>query len=173
MKTIEVGNLSIEVEQKDIKNIHLSVYPPNGKVKISAPLKHELNTIRVFAISKLSWIKSQQAKILKQERETQREFLNLENHYYKGERYLLNIIKENSPPKVILRAKTMDVYTRPNSSKEKIQEVIEEWYRGELRKDIPVLIAKWESILNVKVKDFGIKKMKTKWGTCNDKAGRV
>lgn len=173
MKTIEIGNLSIEVEQKDIKNIHLSVYPPSGKVKISAPLKHELNTIRVFAISRLSWIKNQQEKILKQERETKREYLNLENHFYKGERYLLNLIKENAPPKVVLRAKKMDVYIRPNSSKEKIQEVMEDWYRSELKKDIPILISKWEKILNVKVKDFGIKKMKTKWGTCNDKAGRI
>ncbi len=173
MEKIEVGSLSIEVEHKDIKNIHLSVCPPDGRVRISAPLKYELNTIRVFAISRLGWIKKQQTKILKQERETPREYLDMENHYYNGERYLLNIIKEDRPPKLILQVRTMDVYIRPDSSREKIKEVIEEWYRSQMKKNIPDLIDKWEKILNVKVKKFGIKKMKTKWGTCNGKAGKI
>ena len=91
MKQIELGDIAIDVELKDIKNIHLSVYPPNGKVRISAPERMDLDTIRVFAISKLKWIKKQQEAFKKQKRETQREYLTRESHYFLGERYLLKV----------------------------------------------------------------------------------
>jgi predicted metal-dependent hydrolase len=105
MKQIELGNIVIDVEQKDIKNIHLSVYPPEGKVRISAPGRMDLDTIRVFAISKLKWIKKQQEIFKKQERETQREYLSRESHYFLGERYLLKVIEYDASPKVILKKK--------------------------------------------------------------------
>ena len=173
MRQIELGNIKIEVEQKDIKNIHLSVYPPNGAVRIAAPNRMDIDTIRVFALNKLKWIKKQQLTFKNQERETPREYLNKESHYFLGKRYLLKVIEENKPPRIILKHKSIELYVRPNTTQEKKQELLEEWYRNELKRIVPKLIAKWETVIGVKSNEFGIKKMRTKWGTCNTKTKRI
>lgn len=173
MQQIELGNIKIDVELKNIKNIHLSVYPPNGKVRISAPDRMALDTIRVFAISKLQWIKKQQEAFKNQERETPREYLTKESHYFKAKRYLLKVIEHNAKPKVILKHSEIELYIRPNSTIEKRKQILDEWYRAELKKIVPKMIEKWEKKIGVKSNEFGIKKMKTKWGTCNTKAKRI
>jgi hypothetical protein len=173
MQQIELGNIKIDVELKNIKNIHLSVYPPNGKVKISAPERMDLDTIRVFTISKLKWIKKQQEAFKNQERETPREYLTKESHYFKGKRYLLKVIELNAKPKVILKHSEIELYIRPNATIEKRKQILDEWYRAELKKIVPKMIEKWEKKIGVKSNEFGIKKMKTKWGTCNIKAKRI
>ena len=173
MQQIELGNIKIDVELKNIKNIHLSVYPPNGKVKISAPERMDLDTIRVFTISKLKWIKKQQEAFKNQERETPREYLTKESHYFKGKRYLLKVIEHNAKPKVILKHSEIELYIRPNATIEKRKQILDEWYRAELKKIVPKMIEKWEKKIGVKSNEFGIKKMKTKWGTCNTKAKRI
>lgn len=173
MQQLELGNIVIDVEHKDIKNIHLSVYPPNGKVHISAPNRMDLDTIRVFAISKLQWIKKQQESFAKQARETPREYLTRESHYFLGQRYLLKVIKHGSSPKVVRKHKQIVLYIKPNAPFEKRKEVINEWYRQELRKLLPDIISKWEKVIGVECNEFGIKKMKTKWGTCNTEAKRI
>lgn len=173
MQFIELGNIRIEVEQKDIKNIHLSVYPPNGAVRISAPNKMELDTIRVFALNKLKWIRKQQAIFKSQDRETPREYLTKESHYFLGKRYLLKVIEHNHPPKVILKHSDIELYIRPNTPEIKKEKTIEDWYRNELKAISPKLIAKWEKIVGVQSNEFGIKKMRTKWGTCNTEAKRI
>lgn len=173
MQQIELGNIKIDVELKNIKNIHLSVYPPNGKVRISAPDRMALDTIRVFAISKLQWIKKQQEAFKNQERETPRECLTKESHYFKAKRYLLKVIEHNAKPKVILKHSEIELYIRPNSTIEKRKQILDEWYRAELKKIVPKMIEKWEKKIGVKSNEFGIKKMKTKWGTCNTKAKRI
>jgi len=170
---IELGNIKIDVEQKDIKNIHLSVYPPDGKVKISAPERMDIDTIRVFAINKLKWIRKQQETFRNQERETPREYITKESHYFFGKRYLLKIIEHNSKPKVLLKHDKIELYIRPNTSTEKRKEIIEEWYREEMKSIIPNMIEKWEKNIGVKTNDFGVKKMRTKWGTCNPEAKRI
>jgi hypothetical protein len=173
MQQIELGNIKIDVELKNIKNIHLSVYPPNGKVKISAPERMDLDTIRVFTIAKLKWIKKQQEAFKNQERETPREYLTKESHYFKGKRYLLKVIELNAKPKVILKHSEIELYIRPNATIEKRKQILDEWYRAELKKIVPKMIEKWEKKIGVKSNEFGIKKMKTKWGTCNIKAKRI
>jgi predicted metal-dependent hydrolase len=173
MKKIELGDIVIDVELKDIKNIHLSVYPPKGRVRISAPRKMDLDTIRVFAISKLKWIKKQQEVFKKQERETQREYLSRESHYYLGERYLLKIIEKDASPGIVLKKKEIQLLVRPGSSQEKKKEILDEWYRAELRCIVPPIIKKWEKRVGVNCAEYGIKKMRTRWGTCNIKAGRI
>ena len=137
MQQIELGKIKIEVEQKDIKNIHLSVYPPNGVVRISAPNRMDIDTIRVFALNKLKWIKKQQNTFENQEREPPRDYLTKESHYFLGKRYLLKVIIHNHPPKVVLKHNTIELFVRPNTSETKRQEVIEEWYRSELKKITP------------------------------------
>lgn len=170
---IELGGISADVLKKDIKNIHLSVYPPNGKVRISAPLRMKLDTIRVFAISKLGWIKQQQKKLREQERETPREYLDRESHYVWDRRYLLKVVERDLAPGVTLKHSQMIVQVRPGSSREKIEDVIGEWYRWQIRKSAPQLIAKWEPLMGVKVNRIFIQHMKTKWGSCNPVSGSI
>ncbi|PKM81028.1 MAG: metal-dependent hydrolase [Firmicutes bacterium HGW-Firmicutes-14] len=173
MEQLRLGDIIIDVEKKDIKNIHLSVHPPAGRVRIAAPLRLDLDTIRVYALSKLSWIKKQQEKFRNQDREAPREFLNRESHYYNGKRYLLRIVEIEAPPKIELQHSTIILYIRPGTSLDKRQRIIDEWYRAQLKRVLPELITKWEKKLKVKVNEFGIKKMRTKWGTCNRVAGRI
>ena len=173
MPQIELGNIIIDVEQKDIKNIHLSVYPPDGKVKIAAPERMDLDTIRVFAINKLKWIKKQQQTFRNQVREAPREYLSKESHYFQGKRYLLKIIEQDTKPKVVLKHSKLELYVRPNTSSEKRKEIIEEWYRDEMKNTIPKMIEKWEKKIGVIANEFGVKKMRTKWGTCNIEAKRI
>jgi len=173
MQEIQLGDITVEVTQKDIKNVHLSVYPPFGQVKIAAPERMDIDTIRIYAISKLSWIRKQQAKIKAQKREAPREYLTKESHYYLGKRYLLKVIEHSAVPIVKLKHNTIELYIRPETNTEKRKEILEEWYRSQLKVKIPELISKWETAMGVKVTDFGIKKMKTKWGTCNIEAQRI
>lgn len=173
MQQIKLGNITIDVEQKDIKNIHLSVYPPDGSVKIAAPLRMDLDTIRVFAINKLQWIKKQQEAFRNQEREAPREYLTKESHYFQGKRYLLRVIEHDIKPQVVLTRSKIELYVRPGTTTQKRKEIIEEWYREELKKSVPELIEKWEKVIGVKAHEFGIRKMRTKWGTCHVEAKRI
>ena len=164
---IKLGEIAIDVVQKEIKNIHLSVYPPTGRVRISAPLRMDLDTIRVFAITKLGWIKSQQQKLREQERESPREYLDRESHYVWGRRYLLEVVESDQPPRVQLKHSKLQLQVRPGSDEEKKQAIVAAWYRDQLRQAIPPLIAKWETTLGVKVERFFVQRMKTKWGSCS------
>ena len=170
---INLGDISVKVVKKDIKNIHLSVYPPTGAVRISAPLRMKSDTIRVFAISKLGWIKKQQEKLKKQDREAPRDYLDRESHYLWGERYLLKIVEEDAPPWVELKHKKILLYIRPEANQEKKEAMLDEWYREKLKEAIPPLIAKWEKLIKVKVNRFYVRRMKTKWGSCNSSAKSI
>jgi predicted metal-dependent hydrolase len=164
---IELGEIAVEVIKKDIKNLHLSVYPPAGRVRISAPQRMNLDAIRIFAISKLDWIKQQQKKLRQQERETPREYLDRESHYVWGKRYLLKVVESDEASRVELQHNKMHLRVRPGASDEKKQANVEEWYREQLKQVAPSLIAKWEPLVGVKVERFFVQKMKTKWGSCN------
>lgn len=174
MEQIVISNITIDVVRKNIKNIHLAVYPPTGRVRIAAPLSVNEDAIRLFAIAKLGWIKRHQHRFAAQERQTQREYKNRESHYFQGKRYLLNIIEADETPKVILRSKTyIDLYVRPKSTTEKCHEILNEWYRQQLKEVIPALITKWEKIINVEVNEWQVRQMKTKWGTCKIDKKRI
>jgi len=174
MHQITAGNISIDVVRKDIKNLHLGVYPPNGRVRIASPLKIDDEAVRLFAISKMAWIKKHQLKFEAQERQSERQFVSGESHYYKGNRYLLNVIYHNAAPKVEIRNKTyIDLYVRVGSTLEQREKVLTEWYRRQLKDQIHPLIDKWQKIIGVEVSDWGIKKMKTKWGTCTIEKRRI
>ena len=173
MDQLKLGNITIDVEQKDIKNVHLSVYPPSGRVKIAAPLRMDLDTIRIYAISKLGWIKTQQQKFLAQVREAPREYLNKESHYFLGKRYMLKVIILDAPPTVTIRHNTIEMYVRPNTDIPKRHVIMDEWYRHQLKQLAPPIIEKWEKAMGVSINAFAIKKMKTRWGTCNREAKRI
>ena len=163
----KLGNIAVDVVLKDIKNVHLSVYPPMGRVRISAPARMNLDTIRVYAISKLGWIKQQQKKLRAQERETPREYLDRESHYVWGKRYLLKVIEDNEAPSVELKHSRVLLRVRPGTDDEKRRAILEEWYREQIKKAVPPLIVKWEPVMGVKVVRFFVQRMKTKWGSCN------
>jgi predicted metal-dependent hydrolase len=167
---IAFGDITADVVLKDIKNIHLSVYPPSGRVRISAPAQMRLDTIRVFAISKLGWIKQQQQKLQEQERETRREYVDRESHYLWGKRYLLKVIEGNVAPSVVLQHSRLLLRVRPGADAKKKQAIVEAWYRQQLKAAVAPLIARWEPLLGVKVERFFVQRMKTKWGSCNHRA---
>lgn len=174
MEQITVNNLKIDLVRKNIKNIHLAVYPPTGRIRIAAPLTVNEDTIRLFIISKLNWIKRNQIRIEGQERIPPREFKQRESHYFQGRRYLLNIIESNSPPKVILKNKTyIDLYVKPNTTTEKRNMIMTGWYRAQLKIQTIPLIEKWQKRIGVTVQDWKIKQMKTKWGACNIEKGKI
>lgn len=170
---IRLGAIEAEVILKDIKNVHLSVHPPTGRVRIAAPARMKLDTIRVFAISKLGWIKQQQKKLAVQRRETQREYLDRESHYVWGRRYLLTVIHHDAKPRVTLSPRRLTLCVRPGSDQSKRAEVIHDWHKSLLHEAIPTLIHKWAPRLGVEVAGYSIQRMKTKWGTCNHRAGRI
>jgi len=170
---VVIGDIPVDVVLKDIRNIHLSVHPPAGRVRLSAPVGMDINTLRLYAISRLGWIKKQQRKLCGQERETPREYLNRESHYLWGKRYLLKIVEREAPSAVDVQHSAILLYIRPDASQEKKQSLLDAWYRKQLKAAIPDLIALWEKRVGVRVNEFGIKKMKTKWGTCNPDARRI
>lgn len=173
MEQIHLGKMVVDVELKNIKNIHLSVYPPTGRVRIAAPLRFDLETIRMYAISRLGWIKKQQVKLRKQPRESARVYKSRESHYFMGRRYLLKVEKTAGKPAVFIRHDQLIMQVKPDSSAEQKQILLQEWYREQLKNLVPQYISQWEKTMRVKVSAFGIKRMKTCWGTCNAEAGRI
>jgi len=170
---IKLGDIAIDVVKKDIKNIHLSVYPPAGRVRISAPKRMTLDNIRVFAISKLGWIKKQQQRMQEQVRETPRECLDRESHYLWGKRYLFKVEENDAAAFVSLNHDKMVLHIRPDTSDERKQDLLAEWYREQLKIAVPALIAKWEPLMSVTVEKTFFQRMKTKWGSCNHRAKHI
>lgn len=170
---LQLGELTCHVERKDIKNVHLSVHPPQGRITVAAPEHMKLDTIRVYVISKLGWIKAQQRKIAKQDRETPREYLERESHYLWGKRYLLSINEEERAPSVTLSHQKLQLCIRPGTSQAKREDLLEEWYREQLKAAIPALIEQWEAKLGVSVNKFYVRRMKTKWGSCTHHRGTI
>ena len=165
-KQIEVGGITVDVVFKNIKNVHLSVHPPTGRVRISAPTRMKLDTLRVYAISKINWIKKHQKKFQEQERETRREYLDRESHYVWGRRYLLKVKEENRTPSVELKHNEMILTVRPGAVMEKREAIVMTWYREQVRDAALPIITRWEPILGVKVNRTIIRRMRTRWGSC-------
>lgn len=165
---IAFANIEIDVIRKDIKNIHLAVYPPHGAIKLSAPNKTDEEVLRLFAISKLGWIKKNVKNFKEQARETKRDYVSGESHYFKGKRYLLNVKHHNGYNKVeISGANKIELWVKPNATVDEKAQVMKEWYRKQLKNQIPQLLKKWEKVIGVTSNDWGVKQMRTKWGACN------
>ncbi len=171
---ITVSNFVVDVVRKDIKNLHLGVYPPAGRIRVAVPLRVNDEAVRLFTISKLGWIKRQQAKFEQQERQTEREFVSGESHYYQGTRYLLNVEYRKGTPAVTFRNnKMLNLFVREESNVAERERVLTAWYRRQLKAEIAPLIIKWEAIIGVRVAEWGVKQMKTRWGSCKIEARRI
>ncbi|SBW13901.1 hypothetical protein BR10RB9215_C10717 [Brucella sp. 10RB9215] len=164
---LDLGGVSVDVVLKDIKNVHLSVYPPTGRVRISAPYRMSLENIRLFAISKLGWIKKHQSKLLSQERESPREYLERESHYLWGQRYLLHLSDVVDGTGVVVEHRHIVLHAGDDTPAQKRQALLNDFYRRELKDAARPIIARWEKELNVRVDRFFVQRMKTKWGSSN------
>jgi len=174
MHQLIVSGIAIDVVRKDIKHLHLAVYPPEGRVRVAVPLLVDDDAVRLAVISRLGWIKRQQAKFLEQERQSKREYVSGESHYFQGRRYLLRVTYEDTLPKVVIRgANRLEMIVRPGSDNLQRERIMLSWYRNQLRQLVPNLIKHWQAVLGVQCTEWGIKHMKTKWGTCNIEAGRI
>ncbi len=171
---LQVGKIEALVVRKPIKNLHLSVLPPGGKVRVTAPFQMRDDAIRALLATRLPWIRKQQAKFEGQERQTRREYISGESHYFWGKKYRLEVVYADNPANVTIKGKDRIVLSvRPGSDREKREQVMSDWYRKELRAAGKVLTEQWQEIVGVRINDWGIKRMKTRWGTCNQKAGRI
>ena len=164
---IQLGEVSITVTLKDIKHVHLSVHPPNGRVTLVAPKGTRPEVVRAYAVSKLGWIRDQQAKLREQARETLRHFVERESHYLWGRRYLLSIREKEAKPFVRLDHRRIVLTIRPGSGRTKREWVMHEWHKSLLHDAVPELIRRWEPRLGVEVAGYFLQRMKTKWGSCN------
>jgi predicted metal-dependent hydrolase len=164
---LQLGEIRIDVVRKDIKNVHLSVLPPRGTVRIAAPRRMKLDAIRLFAISKLPWIKQHQKKMRTQEREPEQEYIDRESHYVWGKRYLLKLVPHDAAPAIKVKHKVLQLHTRPELSAEKREAALDAWYREQIRAALPPLLEKWQPLLGVKVNRVFVRRMKTKWGSSN------
>ncbi|SER44203.1 MULTISPECIES: M48 family metallopeptidase [Pseudomonas] len=172
-ETIELGDISISVSRKNIKNVHLSVHPPEGRVTLAAPASTRLDVARAYAISKLGWIREQQRLLLAQARESPRQFVERESHYVWGRRYLLVVAYQDTKPSVVLDHKRIMLIVRPGSDMQTRADVVYEWQKRQMHEVVPAFITKWERKLGVKVSSYFLQRMKTKWGSCNHRVGNI
>jgi predicted metal-dependent hydrolase len=171
---IQVSGIQVEIVRKDIKNLHLGVYPPNGRVRAAVPLRLGDEAVRLALVSRLGWIKRQRSAFLDQDRQSEREMVTGESHYVEGRRCRLKLVLREGPAQVELRNnRTLILRVRPQLDTEQRLAVLERWYRARLREQARDLVAHWAARLNVSVSDWGIKKMRTRWGTCNQDARRI
>ena len=172
-ETIQLGAIAIALVRKDVKHAHLSVHPPSGRVTLVAPNGTRSEVARAYVISKLGWIRDQQAKMREQARETPRRFVERESHYLWGRRYLLTVKEQVAKPSIRLSHRTMMLTVRPGSNGAKREMVMHEWHKSLLHKAVRELITKWEPRLGVDVAGYYLQRMKTKWGSCNHRARTI
>lgn len=171
--TLDLGDLHAEVVRKEIKHVHLSVLPPAGRVRLAVPQGMSLETVRLFVIAKLAWIRAQQRKLRAQEREAPREYLNKESHYLWGKRYLMEIRHADAAPSVIVTPRKLQLQVRPAADQARCEAVLDAWYRQQVRDVVPSLLARWEPVLGVKAARVFVQRMKTKWGSCTPASGYI
>ena len=173
MMKMEIADLIINVDKKNIKNIHLAVYPPNGRVTLACPENVNDETLRLFVISKLGWIRRQRRMLLKKERQSERKYIDRESHFYLGKKYLLKVYEGEEPIRAEIRKGFLNLYVRKGSSIKQREKVINDWYRSQLKNVAEPLFLKWEKKIEVQAEEWNVRSMKTKWGTCNTSSKKI
>lgn len=173
-RRVSVGGVTVEIVRKDIRNLHVGVYPPSGRVRVAAPLRLDDDAVRLAVVSRLGWIRRQQSAFAQQDRQSQREMVTGESHYFRGRRYLLDVIAHEGRASVRLANNTtMQLRVRRGADRDARADALEKWYRNQLKEQLPALLARWEQRTGITVADVRIRKMKTRWGSCSAEASRV
>ena len=173
-RSIDIRGICVEIVRKDIRNLHLGVYPPGGRVRVAVPLRLNDDAVRMAVISRLGWIQRRRAEFEQQDRQSQRELVTGESHYFSGRRYRLNLIENDGPCSVrVSSSTTMELRVRPGTDRKKREAALQRWYRELLREQLPPLLARWAPRVGVTVSELRIRKMKTRWGSCSAKARRI
>ncbi len=173
MMKMEIADISINVDKKNIKNIHLAVYPPNGRVTLACPENVNDETVRLFVISKLGWIRRQQRMLQKKDRQSERKYIDRESHYFMGKKYLLKVHEGEEPVRAEIGKGFLNLYVRKGSTINQREKIINEWYRTQLKQSAEPLFSKWEKKIEVQAEEWSVRSMKTKWGTCNTSNKRI
>ena len=170
---IYVNDIEVNIHRKDIKNLHIGVYPPEGNVRVASPLSINDDNVRLAVISRLPWIKKQKENFENQPRQDKRRMVLDESHYFLGQRYLLDVIYRYGKHEIVKKHSKLELYVGKNTSYKNKLSVLNEWYRSELKKELENLVSKWEKKIGVKLNRWEVKKMKTKWGSCNIEAKNI
>lgn len=164
--SLTIAGLEIEIVYKAIKNMHISVYPPDGRIRVAAPSSTNEDTIRLAIVQRLPWIKRQRERLQSAERQTQREMVSGETHYVWGKRYRLEVANSTGRYRIETTGQTLRLITPSGIDADKKRTALDRWYRRELKAAIPDLLAKWQPIIGVEADKVVVRRMKTKWGTC-------
>ncbi|MCY3688685.1 MAG: SprT family zinc-dependent metalloprotease [Gammaproteobacteria bacterium] len=171
---LQVADVAVEVVRKNIKNLHIGVYPPEGRVRVAAPIRLGEEAIRLAVVSKLSWIHKRQARFASQPRQSEREFVTGESHYFEGRRYRLDVVEGAKRASARLRNRAfIELRVPPDADRKTREAALYRWYRRELQARLPVLCKEWEPKVGVEVRELRVKRMKTLWGSCNSQARRI
>lgn len=171
---IELAGIQVDVLRKSIKHLHLTVRPPDGRVRVSAPAHLDDDVVRAAVASRLGWIRRKQAAFRRQARQSRRELVTGESHWFQGARYRLDVTEEHARPRVRLAGgRRLELRVRPGSDWHVRAATLERWYRGQLRAQLRPLLDKWEPQVGRTVVEVRIRRMKTLWGSCNPKARRI
>ena len=171
---IEVHGIPIEVVRKNIKYIYFNVYPPDGRVRVAAPRRLDDEALRLAIVSRLGWIRRQRDTVQAQDPPPRLEMVTGEGHSYLGQEYRLVVVEHDGPPAVdLMNGTNLEMRVRPGTERDERETVLDGWYRQRLKELVPPMISTWELAIGVAVAEWRIKKMKTRWGTCNIDARRI
>ncbi|GAB2722158.1 M48 family metallopeptidase [Halomonas garicola] len=173
-RRIEVSGIPVEIRRKAIKNLHVGVYPPHGRVRVAAPLHLDDEAVRLAIVARLSWIRSKQQGFARQSRQSRREMVTGESHYFEGKRYRLDVVEQSGNPRVrVINNSTLELRVPPGTDRAGRQQALDRWYRRQLKARVPELLTHWEGVVGVDIADCRVKKMKTRWGSCTIQARRI
>ena len=171
---LTINGLAIDVVRKSIKNLHIGVYPPQGRVRVAAPRTMTAESVRLAVVDKLTWINKQRTRFQSQRRQSARDMVTGETHYFFGRGYRLRVIEQPGASRVrLVKKTTLELTVRPHTSPEQRERTIQEWHRAQLKARIGPLIEQWRPVVGVVTPEWGVKRMKTKWGSCNTQACRI
>ncbi|PRY73221.1 M48 family metallopeptidase [Halomonas ventosae] len=173
-RQIDVSGIVVQIRRKAIKNLHVGVYPPDGMVRVAAPLHLDDEAVRLAIVSRLRWIRHQRQSFARQARQSTREMVTGESHYVEGRRYRLDVLEQPGNPRVrVVNNSALELKVPPGTDRAGRQQVLDRWYRRRLKARITALLTHWESVVGVDVAECRVKRMKTRWGSCNTDARRL
>lgn len=174
MPTVHIGDLQVEVVRKNIRSLRLTVYAPDGRIRVAVPSRTSDQAIQDFVLARRTWINKHQEKFKSQKPAIELQYVSGETHYYQGVRHLLQVHSFDGTPHLVCRAsQVLDLFIRDDSTRQQREKVLLTWYRQQLKAQLPEMVARWQKVVGVQVNEWGVKQMKTRWGTCNIRARRI